>query len=71
MTYVTVSDHQAGDVSFLSDWDMSRHDLAQIELRSLMLRRIFLVQRLGCWPPEHVEHRELERCKTDLGILVL
>jgi hypothetical protein len=35
------------DVSFLSDWDirdMPRDNAAQIELRSLMLRRIFLVQ---------------------------
>ena len=42
------------------NWDMPRVDRARVELRSFVLRRVFLVDRRGCRPPEHVEYRELE-----------
>ena len=50
---------------------MLRADLAQIEVRSRVLRRIFLVDRRGRRPTEHVLVREFERFEGDREILVV
>ena len=42
------------------NWDMPRVDRAQVELRSLVLRRVFLIDRRGRWPPELVLVRKFE-----------
>jgi hypothetical protein len=42
------------------NWGMPRVDRVRVELRPVGLRRVFLVDRRGRWPPELVLVREFE-----------
>jgi len=50
---------------------MPRHDFAQIELRTRVLRRVFLIERRRCRPPEHVLVREFKRLESDREVLAV
>ena len=50
---------------------MPRDDLAKIELRTRLLRGVFLIEWLRRWSPKHVLVRELKRLEGNRKILVV
>ena len=59
------------DASLLGDWDMPRGHGAGVELRTRVLRCIFLVDRRGGCPAEHVLVREFEGLEGYVRFLVI